>query len=82
LRARLAWAHDWVSNPTLAATFAALPGAGFFVVGAKPVTNAALVSGGVELRLAEGLTVGAKFDGEFASHASLYVGTGILRFSW
>jgi outer membrane autotransporter protein len=29
LRAKLAWAHDWVSNPSLDATFEALPGASF-----------------------------------------------------
>ncbi len=28
LRVRLAWAHDWVSDPTLLATFQTLPGAG------------------------------------------------------
>ena len=37
LRARLAWAHDWVSDPTLAAVFQALPGASFIVNGAAPV---------------------------------------------
>ena len=34
LRGRLAWAHDWVSDPTLAAVFQALPGASFIVNGA------------------------------------------------
>jgi len=40
LRARVAWAHDWVSNPALTATFQAalLPGAdvSFIVNGAPP----------------------------------------------
>ena len=36
LKARLAWAHDWVSDPTLAATFETLPGASFTVNGAAP----------------------------------------------
>ena len=36
LRGRLAWAHDWVSNPTLAAAFLALPGTNFIVNGATP----------------------------------------------
>ncbi len=82
LRARLAFAQDWVSNPTLAAGFATLPGTGFMVAGAKPVTNAALVSGGVELHLRDGVTIGARFDGEFASRASVYAGTGLVRFTW
>ena len=31
LRARLAWAHDWVSNPALNASFESLPGTSFTV---------------------------------------------------
>jgi len=82
LRARLAWAHDWVSDPTLAATFETVPGAGFTVAGAKPVANAALISSGAELHLADGATIGARFDGEFASRASIYAGTAIFKYSW
>ena len=36
LRARLAWAHDWNSNPALNAVFQALPGSTFIVNGAAP----------------------------------------------
>ena len=36
LRGRLAWAHDWVSNPSLGAVFQALPGSSFTVSGATP----------------------------------------------
>ena len=66
LRARLAWAHDWVSDPALAAAFQALPGASFIVNGATPAKNSALASAGTELRLANGFTLLGKFDGEFA----------------
>ena len=82
LRARLAWAHDWVSDPTLAAVFQALPGASFIVNGAAPVKNSALVSGGTELRLANGVSLIGKFDGEFASRSSTYAGTGMVRYAW
>ena len=82
LRARLAWAHDWVSDPTLAPVFQTLPGAGFIVNGALPAKNSALASAGAELRLANGVTLLAKFDGEFASHAQTYAGTGTLRWTW
>jgi hypothetical protein len=34
---------------------------------------------GAALRLADGVTLLAKFDGEFASHSSTYAGTGTLR---
>jgi len=82
LRARLAWAHDWVSDPTLAAVFQALPGASFIVNGAAPAKNSALVSGGTELRLANGVSLISKFDGEFASRSSTYAGTGMVRYAW
>jgi uncharacterized protein with beta-barrel porin domain len=82
MRARLAWAHDWVSDPTLTAAFQALPGTSFIVNGATPAKNSALVSEGVELRLASGVTLLAKFDGEFASHAQTYGGTGTVRCTW
>jgi outer membrane autotransporter protein len=82
LRGRVAWAHDWVSDPTLLPVFQALPGASFIVDGATPAKNSALTSAGGELRLANGVTLLAKFDGEFASHSSTYGGTGTIRYRW
>jgi uncharacterized protein with beta-barrel porin domain len=82
LRARLAWAHDWITDPALAAVFQALPGASFIVNGATPAKNSALVSGGAELRLANGVTFLGKFDGELANHSSTYGGTGTVRVAW
>jgi autotransporter-associated beta strand protein len=82
LRTRVAWAHDWISDPSLAAAFQTLPGASFVVNGATPAKNSALTSAGAELRLANGVVLLAKFDGEFASHASTYAGTGTVRYTW
>ncbi len=82
LRGRVAWAHDWVSDPTLTPLFQALPGATFIVNGAFPAKDAALASAGGELRLANGVTLLAKFDGEFASHSTTYAGTGTFRYRW
>jgi outer membrane autotransporter protein len=82
LRGRVAWAHDWVSDPTLAVVFQTLPGASFIVNGATPAQNSALISAGAELRLANGITLLAKFDGEFASHSTTYAGTGTIRYRW
>jgi hypothetical protein len=42
----------------------------------------ALASAGAELRFANGWSLAAKFDGEFAGHAQNYAGTGTLRYSW
>jgi autotransporter-associated beta strand protein len=82
LRGRLAWAHDWVSDPSLAAGFQTLPGASFIVNGATPAKDLALVSAGAELRLANGVTLSGKFDGEFAERSTTYAGTGTVRFTW
>jgi outer membrane autotransporter protein len=82
LRGRLAWAHDWVSDPTLAAVFQTLAGASFIVNGATPAKNSALASAGAELRLANGVALIGKFDGEFANHSSTYAGTGTVRVTW
>jgi outer membrane autotransporter protein len=82
LRGRVAWEHDWTSDPTLLATFQALPGASFVVNGAPPAKNSALLSTGAELRLANGVSLGGKFDGEFAARSSTYAGTGTVRMSW
>jgi YVTN family beta-propeller protein/autotransporter-associated beta strand protein len=82
LRSRIAWAHDWVSDPTLVPVFQTLPGASFIVNGALPVKDSALASAGAELRLANGVTLLAKFDGEFASRSNTYAGTGTIRYRW
>ncbi len=82
LRGRVAWAHDWVTNPALTAVFQSLPGASFVVNGAGPSNDSALASAGAELHVGRNWTASAKFDGEFASRAQTYAGTGTLRYSW
>jgi uncharacterized protein with beta-barrel porin domain len=81
LRARLAWAHDWVSNPSLNAVFQALPGGGFIVNGAPIPEDSALVTASGQLFLTPNWSVMAKFDGEFASGSQTYAGTGTLRYT-
>lgn len=82
LRGRLAWAHDWASNPALTATFQSLPGASFVVNGAATPPDSALVTAGSEWRLSPHLALLTKFDGEFAPNAQTYAGSGTLRYSW
>jgi uncharacterized protein with beta-barrel porin domain len=69
-------------HPALAAAFQALPGTSFIVNGATPAKDSALASAGAELRLANGVTLLAKFDGEFANHAQTDSGTGTVRWAW
>jgi outer membrane autotransporter protein len=82
LRARAAWAHDFVNNPSLSAAFETLPGGSFTVNGAPIAHDSALTSTGGELFLTPRWTLLAKFDGEFANGSQTYAGTGTLRYSW
>jgi uncharacterized protein with beta-barrel porin domain len=52
------------------------------VNGATSAKNSALTPAGAELRRANGVTLLAKFEGEFASHSSTYAGTGTARYKW
>jgi uncharacterized protein with beta-barrel porin domain len=82
LRGRLAWAHDWVANPTLSAAFQALPGSSFLVNGARTPANSALASVGGDLQITPSWSLRAKFDGEFAAGSQTYSATGTLRHQW
>ena len=82
LRARLAWAHDWVNGPALLAVFQTLPGTNFVVNGAAVPKNSALTTAGAELHLTQALSFLTKFDGEFAKGSQTYAGTGTLRYAW
>ena len=50
--------------------------------GASPASNLALFTAGAEYRLANNVSFGAKFDGEFASNSKTYAGTGTVRYVW
>ena len=82
LRARVGWAHDWVSNPSLNAAFESLPGTNFVVNGAAIPQNSTLTSLGAQLFITPHLSVLAKFDGEFAPGSQTYAGSGTVRYTW
>ena len=52
------------------------------VNGAAVPQNSALVSAGGQLFLTSNWSVEAKFNGEFASSAQTYAGSGTLRYAW
>ena len=82
LRGRLAWAHDDGDGARMGATFQGLPGGSFTVLGAAAPSDLALASAGAELRLRNNLSIGAKFDGEFANRSQTYSGAGTVRYVW
>jgi outer membrane autotransporter protein len=79
---KAAWAHDEISDPMLNVSFIGLPIASFAVNGAAPPRDLGLVTAGAEWRLARGISILAKFDGEFADGSQTYSGTARLRYTW
>ena len=82
LRGRAAWAHDFNSDRSIAATFQTLPGASFIVNGAMPSRDAVLTGVSAELAWLNGMSVAATFDGEFSGTTASYAGKGVLRYQW
>jgi uncharacterized protein with beta-barrel porin domain len=82
LLGRVAWAHDFVSNPALSAAFESLPGTNFTVNGAPMPQNSALTSAGAELFITARWSLLAKLDGQFAPGSQTYTGSGTLRYTW
>ena len=82
LQSHLAWAHDWITNPSLRASFQLLNGSNFTVNGAAPPTDSVLTGAGAELFFNTNWSITAKFDGQFAGGYQSYGGTGTLRYKW
>lgn len=82
LRGRAAWAHDYDTSRRISPGFVALPGAAFTIDGAAPSPDLALLSAVAELRMQNGLSLSAKFDGEFGARSESYAATGTLRYRW
>ncbi len=82
LRGRLAWAHDFVSNPALSAAFEVLPGSNFIVNGAAIPHDSALTTAGAEFFFTPRWSLLVKFDGDFAPTSQTYAGSGTLRYVW
>ena len=82
LRSRFAWAHDYNSDRSVAATFQALPGASFVVNGAAQARDAALTTASAEMKWRNGWSAAATFEGEFSNVTRSYGGRGVVRYSW
>jgi uncharacterized protein with beta-barrel porin domain len=82
LRGRLAWAHDFDPDRSIAATFQALPGASFVVNGAAQASDSALTTASIERKWTNGFSLAATFEGEFSNVTSSYAGKGVVRYIW
>jgi uncharacterized protein with beta-barrel porin domain len=82
LRGRLAWAHDFDTDRTIAATFQTLPAAAFVVNGAAPSHDAALTTASAEMKWINGWSAAATFEGEFSDVTGSYAGKGVVPYQW
>ena len=82
LRGRLAWAHDFNADRSIAATFQTLPGASFVVNGAAQAHDSALTTASAEIKWLNGFSVAATFEGEFSGVTTSYAGKGVVRYTW
>ena len=82
LRGRVAWAHDFDPNRSIAATFQTLPGASFVVNGAATAADSALVTAAVEKKWLNGWSAALTFEGEFSNVTTSYAGKGVVRYAW
>jgi uncharacterized protein with beta-barrel porin domain len=82
LRGRLAWAHDFDPDRSIAATFQTLPGASFVVNGAAQASDSALVTASIEKKWLNGWSAAATFEGEFSDVTRSYAGKGVVRYAW
>jgi uncharacterized protein with beta-barrel porin domain len=82
LRGRVAWAHDYDPDRSIAATFQTLPGASFVVNGAAQASDSALVTAGLEKKWLNGWSAAATFEGEFSDVTRSYAGKGVVRYHW
>jgi autotransporter-associated beta strand protein len=82
LRGRLAWAHDYDTDRSIAATFQTLPGASFVVNGAAQASDKALTTLSAEVKWLNGVSLAATFEGEFSNTTTSYAGKGVARYTW
>ena len=80
--ARAAWKHEFDTERSIESSFIAAPGFNFEIQGARPPRDALVTSIGLKLNITSNAAIFGTFEGQFASGANSYGGTGGLIFSW
>lgn len=81
-RLRLGWAHEFNTNRSATVALNLLSGAPFQVTGGQPNADSLLIGAGLELELGRVVRVYGQFDGDIASNARGFSGTGGIRLVW
>jgi autotransporter-associated beta strand protein len=79
--ARVAWGHYLMRDQNSAVALQAFPGNGFTVQGARPDTDSAILTAGLEMEIAPRWTLGARVDSELSSRVREVAGTVRLRYA-
>jgi uncharacterized protein with beta-barrel porin domain len=82
LRGRAAWAHNFSTDRSIAATFQTLAGTSFVVNGAAPERDAALATVSAETKWLNSFSLASTFEGEFSGVTRSYAGNGVARYAW
>jgi autotransporter-associated beta strand protein len=82
LRGRVAWAHDFNPDRSIAATFQTLPGAAFVVNGASQSRDVALTAASAEVKWSSGFSLAATFEDELSRLTRSYAGKVVARYQW
>ena len=82
LGGRAAWAHDFNTDRSAAASFQALSGTSFIVNGAAQANDSVLTTASVDMKWLNGLSAAASIEGAFSNVSSSYAGKGVLRYMW
>ncbi|OKO70747.1 hypothetical protein AC629_40005 [Bradyrhizobium sp. NAS80.1] len=82
LRGRLAWAHDFNPDRSVAATLQTLPGASFIANCAALAPDSALTTASVEMKWLNGWSAAGTFEGEFSNVTRSYAGKGVVHYAW
>ena len=80
---RLAWAHEFNdAQPNIAESFAAAPGTGFELVGAKPGQDFAVIGAGLNFKATTRLSFFGRYDGAFGGRQTDQSGDFGFKYAW
>lgn len=80
---RLGWAHEYADTARpMTAAFAGAPAVPFTVYGAQPSRDSAVIGLGLDTRVAAGVSLYARYDGEINGSADAHAFSAGFRMTW
>jgi T5SS/PEP-CTERM-associated repeat protein len=79
---KLGWGYYARRDNQFSASLIGLPGSGFGFQGTRPDRNTALVATGLDVRLSNAVSLGARFNAELSQNTQSYAGAATLKVSF